>query len=166
MLPLTTKSGGMWIIRYARPSRCGEKRTAVWPSHHEERGSEGAVAPPLCDYRVILHHCVVRPGCRPSGSAVATCLNATVCTRRAARAVQGDVVSVGQLLERTPSAPPIPAQRVARFDDHCTRNSLLKNKLRQRYSRYITVANNELMAAVESSTLGRGYPINHVRQSL
>src|SRR2546428_7609679 len=41
----------------------------------------------------------------------------------------------GAALHGTPSAPPIPAQRVARFDDHCTRNCLLKNKLRQRYSR-------------------------------
>src|SRR2546428_10444760 len=148
-----------------KPSRGGEKRTAVWASHHEERGSDGAVSPPMCDHRVVLHRCVVREWCNPSGSTVATCLNAAARTRRAARAVQGDVLSVWQALHGTPSAPPIPAQRVARFDDHCTRNSLLKNKLRQRYSRYITVANNELMAAVESSTLGRGDPINHVRQS-
>jgi hypothetical protein len=120
-----------------RPSRCGEKRTTVWPSPYEERGSEGAVAPPMCDHRVVLHHCVVREWCHPSGSAVATCLNATARTLWAARAVQGDVVSVWQILDRTPSAPPIPAQRVARCDDHCTRNCLLKNKLRQRYSRSI-----------------------------
>jgi len=119
-----------------RPSRGGEKRTAVWASHHEERGSDGAVAPPMCDHRVVLHRCVVREWCNPSGSAVATCLNAAARTRRAARAAQGDVVSVWQVLPGTPSAPPIPAQRVARFDDHCTHNCLLKNKLRQRYSRY------------------------------
>jgi putative transposase len=45
---------------------------------------------------------------------------------------------VWQVLPGTPSAPPIPAHRVARFDDHCTRNCLLKNKLRQRYSRHKT----------------------------
>ena len=118
-----------------RPSRGGEKRTAVWASHHEERGSDGAVAPPMCAHRVVLHRCVVREWCNPSGSAGATCLNAAARTRRAARAVQGDVWSVWQVLHGTPSAPPIPAQRVARCDDHCTRNCLLKNKLRQRYSR-------------------------------
>ena len=120
-----------------RPSRCGEKRTAVWPSHHEERGSGGAVSPPMCDHRVVLHHCVVREWCNPSGSTVAACLNAAARTQRAARAVKGDVLSVWQVLHGTLSAPPIPAQRVARFDDHCTRNCLLKNKLRQRYSRYM-----------------------------
>src|SRR6266852_3240226 len=90
----------------------------------------------MCDHRVVLHRCVVREWCNPSGSAVATCLNAAARTRRAARAVQGDVLSVWQVLHGMPSAPPIPAQRVARFDDHCTLNCLLKNKLRQRYSRY------------------------------
>src|SRR5438552_969204 len=89
------------------------------------------------DHRVVLHRCVVREWCHPSGSAGATCLHAAARTRRAAHAVQGDVVSVWQVLHGTPSAPPIPAQRVARFDDHCTRNCLLKNQLRQRYSRYI-----------------------------
>jgi hypothetical protein len=118
-----------------KPSRGGEKRTTVWVSHHEERGSDGAVAPPMCDHRVVLHRCVVREGCNPSGSTGATCLHAAARTRRAARAVQGDVLSVWQVLHGTSSAPPIPAQRVARFDDHCTRNCLLKNKLRQRYSR-------------------------------
>src|SRR5712691_6236139 len=120
-----------------KPSRGGEKRTAVWASHHEERGSDGAVSPPMCDHRVVLHRCVVREWCNPSGSTVATCLNAAARTLRAARAVQGDVLSVWQVLHGTPSAPPIPAQRVARFDDHCTRNCLLQNKLRQRYSRSI-----------------------------
>src|SRR5713101_5778686 len=118
-----------------KPSRGGEKRTAVWASHHEERGSDGAVAPSMCDHRVVLHRCVVREWCNPSGSTVGTCLNAATRTLRAARAVKGDVLSVWQVLHGTPSAPPIPAQRVARFDDHCTRNCLLKNKLRQRYSR-------------------------------
>jgi hypothetical protein len=94
----------------------------------------------MCDHRVVLHRCVVREWCNPSGSTGATCLHAAARTRRAARAVQGDVVSVWQVLPGTPSAPPIPAQRVARFDDHCTRNCLLKNKLRQRYSRYIAQA--------------------------
>src|SRR6266849_5721959 len=127
-----------------RPSRGGEKRTAAWASYHEERGSDGAIAPPMCDHRVVLHRCVVREWCTPSGSAVAPCLHAAARTRRAARAVKGDVLSVWQVLHETPSAPPIPAQRVARFDDHCTRNCLLKNKLRQRYSRYNEVVKSDI----------------------
>src|SRR2546425_11428975 len=119
----------------ARPSRGGEKRTAVWASQHEERGSDGAVAPPMCEHRVVLHRCVGREWCHPSGVTGATCLHAAARMRWAARAVQGDVVSVWQVLPGTPSAPPIPAHRVARFDDHCTRNRLLQNKLRQRYRR-------------------------------
>jgi len=75
---------------------------------------------------------VVQP---PRESAVGTCLNAAARTLRAEGAVQGDILSVWQVLHRTPSAPPSPAQRVARSDDHCTRNCLLNNRLRQRYSR-------------------------------
>ena len=120
-----------------RPSRGGEKRTALWASPHEERGSDGAVAPPMCAHRVVLHRGVVREWCHPSGAAGAPGLHAAARTRRAARAVQGDVVSVWQVLPGTPSAPPIPAQRVARCDDHSTRNCLLQNKLRQRYSRFM-----------------------------
>jgi hypothetical protein len=118
-----------------KPSRGGEKRIAVWASPHEERGSDGAVAPPMCAHRVVLHRCVVREWCHPSRAAVAPGLHAAARTRRAARAVQSDVVSVWQVLPGTPSAPPIPAHRVARFDDPCTRNCLRKNKLCQRYSR-------------------------------
>jgi hypothetical protein len=81
----------------------------------------------MCDHRVVLYRCVVREWCHPSGAAVAPGLHAAARTRRAARAVQGDVVSVWQVLPGTPSAPPIPAQRVARCDDHCTRNCLLTN---------------------------------------
>ncbi len=123
-----------------RPSRGGEKRTAARASHHEERGSDGAIAPPRCAHRVVLHRCVVRAWCHPSGAAVAPGLHAAARTRRAARAVKGDVVSGWQVLYETPSAPPIPVQRVARFDDHCTRNCLLQNKLRQRYIRYMALS--------------------------
>jgi len=56
---------------------------------------------------------------------VATGLNAAARPRRAAHAVQGDVLSVWQVLQRTPSAPPILARRVARFDDYCACNCLL-----------------------------------------
>src|SRR2546426_614829 len=123
-----------------KPSRGGEKRTAVWASPHEERRSDGAVAPPMCDHRVVLHRCVVREWCHPSRSAVDAGRDAAAHARRAARAVQGDVVSVWEVLPGTPSAPPIPVQRVARCDDHCTRHCLLQNKLHQRYSRYKRIA--------------------------
>jgi hypothetical protein len=119
-----------------RPSRGGEKKTALGASHHEARGSDGAVSPPLCDPRVGFHRCVGREWYNPSGSAAVTCLNATARTRRAERVVQSDVLSVWQVLHGTPSAPRISAQRVARFDDHCSSNLFINNKLRQRYSRY------------------------------
>ncbi len=51
----------------ARPSRGSEKRTAVWASPHEERGSDGAVAPPMCAHRVVLHRCVCGSGATPRG---------------------------------------------------------------------------------------------------
>src|SRR4030095_4264049 len=76
-------------------------------------------------------------GTTPSGSAVVTCLNATARTRRAERAMQSDVLSVWQVLHGTLSVPRISAQRVARFDDHCTSNLFINSKLRQRYSRFI-----------------------------
>src|SRR5712691_3835840 len=122
----------------------------VWRSHREE-----AKRGPPCGHRITRNEGAMVPfrlpcattgwssiaawcgsGATSSGSTGATCLNAAARTLRAARAVQGDVVSVWQVLHGTPSAPPIPAQRVARFDGHCTRNCLLKNKLRQRYSRF------------------------------
>jgi hypothetical protein len=135
-----------------RPSRGGEKRTAVWAAPHEARGRDGAVAPPMCDHSVILHRCVVREWGHPSEAAGAPGLHAAAHTRRAARAVQGDVGSVWQGLPGTPSAPPLLAQRVARFDHHCARNCLLQNKLRQRYSRY-TKADDAVVAVCRGTGL-------------
>ena len=68
--------------------------TALWAAHHEERGSDGAVSPPMCAHRVVLHRCVVWEWCNPSESAVTTCLTTTARTRRAERAVKSDVLSV------------------------------------------------------------------------
>ena len=51
-----------------------------------------------------------------------TCLHAAARPRRAARAVQGEVLSVGQVLHGTLSAPRISAQRSVLFGDHFTRN--------------------------------------------
>src|SRR5262249_3295181 len=90
----------------------------------------------MCDHRAGLHRCVGRAWYNPSGSAGVTCLHAAPRTRRAERAVQGDVWSVWRVLQGTPSAPLISAQRVARFDDYCTSNVFINNKLRQRYSRF------------------------------
>src|SRR5438552_1933473 len=60
-----------------RPSRCGEKRTAVWPSHHEERGSDGAVSPHVCGHRVVPDRGVVPDRCNSAGSAMDACRDAT-----------------------------------------------------------------------------------------
>jgi hypothetical protein len=118
-----------------KPSRGGEKRTAVWASHHEERGSDEVVAPPVCAHRGVPHRWVVFDQCNPSGAAADAGRDAAARVLGAVRAAEDGVVSIPQALHGSPSAPPIPAQRVARFDGHCTRNYLLKNKLRRRYSR-------------------------------
>ena len=121
-----------------RASRGGAKRTTLCAVHHEERESDGAAAPPRGDHRVHFHRCVALAWYNPSGAAMVTCLHAAARTRRAAPAVQGDVVSVWQVLQGTPSVLLISAQRVAQCDDHCTSNLFINNKLRQRYSRSTT----------------------------
>jgi hypothetical protein len=121
----------------------------VWRGHREE-----AKRGPPCEHRIRRNEEAMLPlllpcaptglasiaawcgsGTTPSGSAVVTCLNATARTRRAERAMQSDVLSVWQVLHGTLSVPRISAQRVARFDDHCTSNLFINSKLRQRYSR-------------------------------
>jgi hypothetical protein len=67
---------------------------------------------PLCDHRVGFHRCMVREWYNPSASAAVTCLNATARTRRAARVVQSDVLSVWQGLQWD-------AQRTAHFCATC-----------------------------------------------
>ncbi len=117
----------------------------VWRGHREEakRGppyehritrNEGAMVPLLlpCATTGLAS---IAAWCGSGTTVVVTCLNAAARTRRAERAVQGDVLSVWQVLHGTPSAPLISAQRVARLDGHCTSNLLINNKLRQRYSK-------------------------------
>ena len=58
-------------------------------------------------------------------------LDAAARVRRAERAAAAGIVYVPQALHVSPSAPPINAQRVARFDHYCTRNCLLPKKLRR-----------------------------------
>src|SRR5260370_7551029 len=53
------------LFSMERASRGGEKRTAVWASYHEEQGSDGAVAPPMCAHRLVLHHAAARQSCPP-----------------------------------------------------------------------------------------------------
>src|SRR5215510_5275982 len=91
-----------------------------------------------------------------SGAAVVTCLHAAARTLRAARAVQGEVLSVWQVLHGTPSAPRISAQRVARFDDHCTSNLFINNKLHPRYSRSIQMTWCPLRLLLQTTRRRRG----------
>ena len=120
----------------------------VWKGHREEAKSgppcahrstrnEGAMMPfllPCATAGLASIAAGCRRGTTPSGAVVVTCRIATARTRRAERTVQGNVLSVWQVLHGTSSAPRIAAHRVARFDDHCTSNLLINNKLRQRCS--------------------------------
>src|SRR6266446_3963233 len=99
-----------------KPLRGGKKRTAIWVSHHEERGSDDVVAPPVGDPRVVPHRWVVFARCNPSGAAAAAGHDAAARVRGAARAADDGVVDVPQALQGSASASPITAQRVARFD--------------------------------------------------
>src|SRR6058998_498352 len=119
-----------------KPSRGGEKRTAVWASPHEERGSADVVAPPVGDPRVVPHRWGVFDRCNPSGAAADAGHEAAARVLGAARAADDGVVDVPQALHGSPSAPPITAQRVARFDHYRARNCLPPQKLAERYSRY------------------------------
>ena len=86
--------------------------TAVWASHHEERCSDGVVAPHVCDHMGVPARGVVLTRCKPPGSAVDACLDAAARALWAARAADGGVVSLPQALHLSPRAPPISAQRV------------------------------------------------------
>src|SRR5712691_12789240 len=114
-----------------KPSRGGEKRTAVWASPHEERGSDDVGAPPVGAPRVVPHRWVVFERCNPSGSAADAGLDAAARERGSAHAADDGVVYVPQALHGSLSAPPINAQRVARFDHYRARNCLPPQKLRR-----------------------------------
>ena len=114
-----------------KPSRGGEKRTALWASHPEERGSNDIIAPAVCDPRVVPHRWVVCDWGNPSGSAADAGHDAAARVLGSARALDDGVVDVQQALHGSPSAPPINAQRVARFDLYNTRNCLPPKKLRR-----------------------------------
>src|SRR6516165_8191358 len=110
-------------------SRGGEKRTAVWAAHPEERGSDEVAAPPICAPRVVPHRWVVLDRFNPAGVAAAARRDAAARGRRSVRAADGGVVDVAQALHGSPSAPPIIAQRVARFDHNHAHNCLPSLKL-------------------------------------
>jgi hypothetical protein len=112
-----------------KPSRGGEKRTAVGAAHPEERGSDEVVAPPGCDHRVVPHRWVVVERCNPSGAAADAGPDAAARVRGFARAADDGVVDVPQALHGAPSASRINAQRVARFDHSRVRNCLPPQKL-------------------------------------
>jgi hypothetical protein len=114
-----------------KPSRGGEKRTAVWASHPEERGSDDVVAPPVCDHRGVPHRWVVCDRCNPSESAADAGHDAAARVRGAARAADDGVVYLPQAFHGSPSAPPIHAQRGARCDHYRARNCLPPQKLRR-----------------------------------
>jgi len=99
--------------------------TAVWAPRPEDLLSDGIGFPHVFDSMVVPDRGVVRARCNPLGSAVNAGLDAAARARRAERAVDGGVLYVPQALHVSPSAPPIHAQRVARFDHYRTHNCLL-----------------------------------------
>jgi hypothetical protein len=105
--------------------------TTVWASRHEALVSHDGVSPHVCDPLVVPHGEAVLERGNPLASAGDTCRDAATQARRAERAVEGGVVSVPQALDVSSSALRIHAQRVARFDHDCTRNSLPPKKLRR-----------------------------------
>jgi hypothetical protein len=114
-----------------KPSRGGEKRTAVWASHPEERGSNDVVAPPVGTPRVGPHRWGVFDRGNPLGAAADAGHEAAARGLGAARAAADGVVDVPQALHGSPSAPPMHAQRVARCDRYRARNCLPPQKLRR-----------------------------------
>ena len=114
-----------------KPSRGGKKTTAVWASHPEERGRDEVVAPAVCDPRVVPHRWVVCDRGNTSGAAADAGQDVAARMRGSARAADDGVVDVPQALHGAPSAPPMTAQRVARFDHYRARNCLPPQKLRR-----------------------------------
>ena len=79
----------------------------------------------------VPHRWVVFDRCNPSGAAADAGHDAAARVLGAARAAEDGVVDVPQALHGSPSAPPIHAQRVARFDHYRARNCLPPQKLRR-----------------------------------
>ena len=99
--------------------------TAVWASPHKELCSDGGMVlhgfAPLVspDCGVVLDRCHLL------GAAVDANREAATEARRAERSTNGGVVDVPQILDVSPRAPRINAQRVARYGHCCIRKCLL-----------------------------------------
>jgi hypothetical protein len=119
------------VYHAARPEHGGENMTAMWASHHQERCSEGVVAPHGFAPLIGPALGVMLDRCNPPGAAVDAVLKAATHARRAERTADGGVVSVPQVLHGSLRALRINAQRVARFDHYCTRNFLSPKELRR-----------------------------------
>jgi hypothetical protein len=77
---------------------------ALWAARHEALVSPEGVAPHGCDPLVVPQGAAVLARGHPWASAGDTCRDAAAQARRAARAVEGDGVSVPQVLDGSPSA--------------------------------------------------------------
>jgi hypothetical protein len=66
----------------------------VWASHHEALVSNDGVAPHVCDPMLVPHGWAVLERGNPWGSAGDAGLDTAAQARRAARAVEGGMVSV------------------------------------------------------------------------
>jgi hypothetical protein len=100
-----------------------EDADATDASHHRRRGQNGRA--------VYFPDWVVFDRCNSSGLVADAGHEAAARVRGAARAAADGVVDVPQALHGSPSAPPINAQRVARFGPYHARNCLPPQKLRQ-----------------------------------
>jgi hypothetical protein len=109
------------------------------------------VAPPVGAPRVVPHRWGVFERCNPSGSAADAGHDAAARVRGSARAADDGVVYVPPALHGSPRAPPITAQRVARFDHYRARNCLPPQKLHERYSRYT----HQIFSVTEDAIDGR-----------
>jgi hypothetical protein len=122
---------------FRRASRCGEararRRKAERRAGIASRGmcSDGVVAPLVCGHRGVPAHGVVPERCHSSGAAVDDCRDTTAGAQRSECVADGGVVDIPRALSGSPSVPPIPVQRGARFHPYRTRDCLPLQKLRR-----------------------------------
>jgi hypothetical protein len=113
----------------------------VWGSHREEakRGPpSGRRIPRNEGVMMSLLHPYATPGLSLSagGSAADAGHDTATRVRGSARAVDGGVVDVPLALHGSPHAPPMTAQRVARFDHYHAPTAYHRRSYAERYSRY------------------------------
>jgi hypothetical protein len=136
-VPLTIPLVCCHINHFQRAACCGEamarrRKEEKW-ARLASRGmcSDRVVAPPVCRHRGVPAPGGVPARCHASGAAVDVCSDAPAWVQRAERAANGGVVDVSHAFSRSPSAPRINAQRVARSDPYNVRNCLPPKKLRR-----------------------------------